>query len=183
MKIKELKKILESKKSDFAVFYTQDSSRISPNMLYFSGYSGIGALVVPKKQEPFLAVPEMECERAKKSVIKNVYTMEKKKFFESMQNILKRCGIQAKNIMIDKNNFTLNSYKYFKKQFKKVKISDTSQDCARLREIKTDEEVTILKKSCSYADKILQKSIKTNMFIKMENLFEAKGYSSFPSIA
>ena len=169
MKINEFKKILENKKADFALLYNPDSTEVNPNMFYFSGYSGFGALVVPKKQTPFLVVPDMELERAKQSMIKKAYSMEKKKFFESIYRIIKKNHIKTKNAAIDKNNFTLNSYKHFKKQFKQVKSKDISLECLKLREIKTEKEIQFLRKSCSYADRILQKAIKNFKSFKTES--------------
>src|SRR3989344_9607951 len=101
MRINELKPILGKKRSDAAVFYNSDSSKINANMLYFSGYKGLGALVIPKKHAPFLIVPEMEVQRAKKSMVKKVYSMEKKKFIESMYKIIRKKGIKVRNIAID----------------------------------------------------------------------------------
>ena len=72
----------------------------NPNMFYFSGYSGLGALVISKKQTPFLIVPEMEFERAKKSMIKRVYSMNKKRFFESIHAIIKKNKIKSMIIEI-----------------------------------------------------------------------------------
>ncbi len=161
MKIKEFQAILQKKKADFSIFYSPDSGKVNPNMLYFSGYSGIGALIVPKNKPAFLITPEMEFQRARKSGIKKVYSMEKKKFFESIFKIIRRSGLKAGTVAIDKNNFTLNSYKHFKKQFKRIKTSDIFLDCLKLREIKTEKEIWILKKSCSYAGKILEKAIRT----------------------
>ena len=160
MKLDEFKRILEKKKTDFALFYNSDSSRYNPSMFYFSGYRGIGALIVPRNRQPFLAAPEMELEKAKKSMVKRVYSMEKKKFFESIRAIMKKNGLKARKVAIDKNNFSLNSYRHFKKQFKNVKAADISMGCMKLREIKTEKEVQILKKSCSYADRIIQKAIR-----------------------
>lgn len=86
--------------------------------------------------------------------------MEKKRFFESAYNVIRKNKLKTKNIAIDKNNFTLNSYKNFKKQFKKIKAKDIALDCLKLRQIKTKKEIKILKKSCNYADKFLQKTLK-----------------------
>ena len=169
MKIKELQSILEKKKCDFALFYNSDSAKANPNMSYFSGYKGLGALVVPKNRQPFIIAPEMEFERAKKSMIKKAYSMEKKRFFESIKNIIKKNRLKISNIAIDKNNFTLNSYRHFKKQFRKIKSKDISLECLKLRETKTEKEIQLLKKSCSYADKILQKAIKNFKSFKTES--------------
>lgn len=169
MKIKELQSFLKKKKSDFAFFYNSDSTKVNPNMLYFSGYNGLGALVIPVNNRPFLIVPQMEFQRAKKSMIKKIYSMEKKRFFESIYDAVKNVKLRAKNIAIDKNSFTLNAYKHFKRHFKKIKAKDIAVECTKLREIKTEKEMQILRKSCSYADKIIQKLIKNFNDFKTES--------------
>ncbi|MBI2654619.1 aminopeptidase P family protein [Candidatus Woesearchaeota archaeon] len=169
MRINEFKAILDEKNLDFAVFYNLDSARVNPNLFYFSGYKGMGALVIPKNNHPFLIVPEMEYQRAKRSMIKKVYSMEKKRFFPSIYKVVKKNKLKSKNLAIDKNNFTLNSYGHFKKQFKKIKAKDISLDCIKLRQIKTEKEIKLIKKSCSYADKILQKLIKNFKHFETES--------------
>ena len=169
MRLQDFQSILKKKSIDFALFYTGDSSRISHQLFYFSGYKGVGVLAVPSDKAPFLIAPKMEFESAKKSAIKKIYPMEKKKFFESVYEIIRKKKIKARNIAIDKNHFTLNSFKYFKKQFKNTKISDISLDCLKLRELKTDDEIEILRKSCGYADKILQKAINNFRDFKTES--------------
>ena len=156
MKIIELRKIIRQKKCNFALFY--NSEKPNPNMQYFTGYNGAGILVVPRNKTPFIMAPQMEFERARKSLIKKIFQMEKKKFFDSAYETIRNHG-KAKNIAIDNNNFTLNSFKAFKKSFGKPKTHDISLSCIKLREIKTQIEIEYLKKSCFYADKILQKSI------------------------
>lgn len=172
-KLEEFKSILEDKKCNFALFHNSDPSISNLNMFYFSGYGGIGALIIPKNKPPFLTVPEMEFESAKKSTgngFFRIYKLEKKEFFESIYKIAKRNGLKMGNMAIDRNNFTLNSYRHFKKQFKSAKTKDVSQDCLRLREIKTEKEIKILKKSCGYTDKILQKLIRNFKSFKTESL-------------
>ncbi len=160
MRINEFREILDDKKCDFSLFYNSDSTRHNANMLYFSGYSGLGALIIPKNKPAFLIVPEMEFHRARKSFIKKVYSMEKKKFFESIYRIIRKNRLKTRNIAIDKNSFTLNSYRHFKKQFSNIKTKDIAIDCLKLRQTKTEKEIKFIKKSCNYADKILQKTIK-----------------------
>ena len=69
MKIKEFKAVLGKKRADFALFCNSDSSRYNANMLYFSGYKGLGALAVPKSKPAFLIAPDMEIERARRSMV------------------------------------------------------------------------------------------------------------------
>jgi Xaa-Pro aminopeptidase len=138
-------------------------------MFYFSGYNGLGALVIPKKHKPFLIVPEMEFQKAKKSMVRQVYSMDKKRFFESIFATLKKNNIKSKKIAIDNNNFTLNSYKHFKKQFKKSRTNDIALECLKLRQIKTMKEIKTIKKAFNYGNKILNKTIKNFKDFKKES--------------
>lgn len=156
MKTRELRAFLEEKGIDFALFYSAGMG-VNPNFRYFSGFNGPGALLAGK--DTFLLVPKMEEERARKCNIRNVYPIDKKRLFESVLGIVKKKKLRHKKIGIDKNSFTLNAYKGFRKCFKS-KISDISGCCARLRTIKTDGEIKLLAKSCSHADKIIQKCIR-----------------------
>ncbi len=176
MELKKFRSFLDVKSFDYALFYNS-SSVVNSNLFYFSGYSGIGALIVPVKHEPFLIVPDMELERAKKSQIKEVYSMDKKKFFESIYQIIKRRKIKTKNIAMDYTNFNLNSYKVFKKNFKKVKTKDISLDCLKMRQIKSDKEIEITKESCYYSDKIMQKAISNFKDFKTES--DASAFLSY----
>ena len=81
MRIKDLQDILEKKNLDFAFFHNLDSMKTSPNIAYFSSYNGLGALVIPKRKSPFLLAPKMECEKAKESMVKKVYAIDKKRVF------------------------------------------------------------------------------------------------------
>ena len=83
MKIKELQKELVKKKVDFALFYNLNPDGLDVNLFYFSGYKGIGALVVGQKKA-FLMVPKMEFTKAKESMVKRVYNIDKKRLFDSI---------------------------------------------------------------------------------------------------
>lgn len=167
MKIKQLQKSFKKNKIDFGLLINLEMEA-NPNFYYLTHYNGIGALITSKKQPPFLIVPKMEYQRAKKSIIKRIYKLEKKKFFETIKETAKKRKLKTKIIGIDKNNFTLSLYKNFKKQFK-GKIKDISLDCQKLREVKTEKEVEYLKKSCSYASNILKKTIKNFKNFKTES--------------
>ncbi len=169
MSIKDLKGFLEAKKIDFAFFYNLDSSKINPNMVYFAGYDGLGALIVPKNKEPILLAPKMEFENAGKGSIKRVYAMDKKRFFDSVKVIMKKNGIKSKTAAIDGNNFSFNFYKHFKKSFKSIKTKDITLECLKQRSIKTEKEIEIIEKGFNYADKILKKAINELKGLKTES--------------
>ena len=76
MKIKNLQALLRKRNIDAALFLNLEFDALEPNILYFSDYSGIGALVVPKKSKPFLVVPQMEYTKAK---LTNIPVIKKQK--------------------------------------------------------------------------------------------------------
>ncbi len=169
MRIKDMQHILEKKKADFAFFYNLDSVKINPNIAYFTGYSGLGALIIPKRKNPFLLTPKMEYEKAKKSMVKKVYAIDKKKFFDSVKSIMRKNGLRGRNIAIDGANFNLSFYRQFKKEFKKAKTEDISLDCLKLRQIKIAKEIQIMKTAFNCADKILNKAINNFKDFKTES--------------
>jgi len=168
MKIKEFQNLLWEKGADFALFYSVGMN-VNPNLFYFTQYTGIGCLIIPKKHGPFLIVPKMEYQRAKKSLVKQVYLMDKKKFFESVDVVINKNKLKRNAISIDCDNFSLNVFKHYKKQFKKSKTKDISSECLKLRQIKNNKEIVILKKSCGYANKILEKAVNNFKNFKTES--------------
>jgi Xaa-Pro dipeptidase len=173
MKVKRFQKVLKKKGVDFALLYNIDSTRLDPNLFYFSGYEGIGAMVIPKKKKPFLLVPKMEYERARKGKIM-VYVLDKKRLFEGVLNLIKKKGIRHKKIGIDKDVCTLNTYKYFRMIFRGVKTYDVVKDCYRLRQIKDREEIKIIRNVCKITNDIMEKAIKR--FKKFRTESEVKAF-------
>jgi Xaa-Pro aminopeptidase len=190
MKLKEFQDILKKRKIDFALFFNLNPIEADHNLFYFSGYSGIGVLVIGQKKA-FLLVPKMEYEKARKSRIRKVYALDKKKLFDSVLEKIKKNKIKRKKIGIDKSVVTLTEYSAFKKSFKKCKIANVSRICYELRETKTKEEIRIIKKACQITDKILTKCFKnfrrfkyeTDVVVFLEQETRRSGCSfSFPPI-
>ena len=51
VKIKEFQQILRKKKIDFFIAVNIDFERIDYDTVYFSGYNGVGALIIPSKKK------------------------------------------------------------------------------------------------------------------------------------
>jgi Xaa-Pro aminopeptidase len=153
MKIGEFQEALKKKGIDFALFYNLDSTTYDADVAYFSGYKGIGALVIPAGKRPFLAVPEMEYEKAA-SGLKTLKWPKGKRLFEFISCVIARNKIKSRAIGINKNVFTLNVYKSLRKYFRKSRSIDIWELCEKTREIKTNREVRMIKKACSLADNI-----------------------------
>ena len=163
MKIPEFKNNLQNQYINIAIFYNLSAMQTDPNFFYFTGYEGIGALIIPKTKEPFLLIPKMEYERAKKhSRIKRLYLWDKKRLFETVKKILPKEKIKVKVIGVDYSNFTLSAFNALKNTFKGVKIKDVDSLCRKTRIIKTSEELSYIKKGCKITDKIFNGCMKNS---------------------
>jgi len=164
MRIKEFQEWLKGKNIDFALLlnnYKQD-----PNLFYLTQLDlEFACLIIPKNKKPLLIVSSFEKERVKKyGKIKNVIGKKKGRLFEYIKHRLNR----AKKIGINKNVFSVNEYKALKKYFKKCRFIDISQELTNLRQIKTKEEILLIKKSASIASKITEKCILNIKKLKTE---------------
>lgn len=150
MKLSKFQKELVNKKIDLAIFCNYDYDRINPNLFYFTGYEGLGTLVVTPK-DAFLIVPKMEFLKAKQ-YIKTYYNKEPFKFILSVlkKKRIGRVGIET--------TISLAMYKKLKKELK-CKIAFISDICSRLRAVKTEKEIKNVKYACKLASKILEKCL------------------------
>ena len=190
-KIKEFQEILKKKNVDFFIAANVDFERFEYDMAYFSGYTGVGALIMPKNKKPFLVVSRMEKERAKKGGIK-VYSPKKgKNLFEFIQEKVNQNKIKSKRIALNKEEFTLLLKDYLKKSFKKARLIDLRNELYQIREQKTNKEIEIIKKGCKMSDEILRtcfkefKEFKTEAEVKAFLEYETKKRGcnlAFPTI-
>lgn len=158
MSIEKLKEYLKAKKIDAAIFLNTRDERY---MFYFTGYEGIGCLIVPRNMPAFLIVPKMEYERAKKTTKIRVNLWKGgKRLFEIFAEMRKRKKINVKTLGIVFNEFNLTSYRALRKYLKHVKIRDLSQICLILRSEKTEREISIIRKACKITDEIFIKCIR-----------------------
>jgi Xaa-Pro aminopeptidase len=173
MNLNRLKQLLKEKNLDLALFYDLERGQ-EKNMHYFSGYNGMGCLAVPKDKNAFIIAPLMEYERAKKTSGLRVYKWEKgKRLFESLGGILRKNKNKPRKIGICYEDFGLNVYKPLRKCIKKAKLKDITGDCLKIRSVKAEGEIKIIKKSCQIADSIMQGCIKNFKNFKTEEDVEA----------
>lgn len=155
MRVKEFQAFLQEKKVDASILVSIGMEP-DPNFFYFTGYEGAGALIIPKSGRPLLLAPKMEQERARKSRIKSVKILEKKRLFDSVREHVGR----AKKIGMDGSALALNAAKALRKSFRKARTIDVSRKIRELRTIKTMEEISYIRRSCREADSILQQCLK-----------------------
>ena len=175
-KIKEFQEILRKKKIDLAIFYNLELDGVGYDVLYFSGFRGVGVLVIPAKKKPFLVVSGLVAKKARKGLI--VYKQPKgKRFFEFIKEKIKQNKIKARRIGINKEEFTLAVKDALKKNFKKIRLVDLRKELYKLREQKTKEEIRIIREGCRISDEILKKCF-TN-FKKFRTESEAKAFLEY----
>ena len=176
MKIREFQKLLREKKIDFALFYNIESMEYDKDILYFSGYKGVGSLIIPKNKKAFLVVPRAEYGRVKKGKIKGYMLPKRKRLFESCLDSINKNKINKKKIGVNKDVFTLNVYRAFKRYFKKNKVIDVSRLCEKAREIKTEGEIKKIKKACKINGKIFNSLIKNIKNKKVKTELDIAGF-------
>ena len=142
--MEELKKWMSKNKVKYVVLI--NGERPNPNVIYLSGYTGYGVLVIPKKDEPFLYVPEMEFERAKKLGKFKVVQAEKK-LFEFLGK---------GKIGLDFENTSFKEAEFLKKTYKRNFV-DVSDVIKKARTIKNAEEISKIKQACKISDEIFKK--------------------------
>ena len=170
MRIRDFQQVMQKKSIDACFFYNINSLGYDPNLFYFSKYRGVGGLLILKTGKPVLIVPKMEIERAREHSSCSVVSWNKgDMLFGVVDSIIKRKKIKVKKIGIDKSVFALNVYKSLKKFFSKKKFVDIAKDCLKIREIKTEKEIAIIRKGCSITDKIMQKCFKSFSKFKTES--------------
>jgi Xaa-Pro aminopeptidase len=186
MKVKEFQQYLKSKKIQYSVFLNFDME-VNPNFFYFTGYSGIGALLIPDKGSCILFAPKMEYERAQKECRQGI-TIKKseKRLLEDAAGCVKQGPLG-----IDYDSISLTRMKSLKKLFKGKKFVDISKHCKTLRTTKTGEEIKLIKEGCKISDTILEvcfqhfPSFKTELEVGnfLEQETRRRGHTlSFPPI-
>jgi len=151
MKLNEFQKILEKRGIDLAIL-TNNTERKNTNFVYFARTNEINAILTINKN-PTLYVSLLELSIAKKySRIKNIKILDKKVFDDINK-------LKPKIIGVEKENLTLTQFINIKSKFNNTKFTDISKDIFNLRKIKTEEEIDNIKKSCKFADLVIQNAI------------------------
>lgn len=175
--IKELQKVLVKKKIDFALFANSDFERFNYDMAYFSGYGGVGVLVVPKKKKPFIIVPKIEAKNVNEPGLKVYKPHKKKRLSEITDEKIRQNRIRKGRVGINKQEFTLELKDIFKKALGKSRFVDLKNELYKLREQKTKKEIEIIRKGCRISDDILKKCFRRFKSFKTEG--EVKAYLEY----
>lgn len=163
MKIKEFQACLRKKGISSAILFNKGIHNIEPNFYYFAGSTHPYCIVIPAKSRPVLIASKMDAEAARKSSERMKVIVSSKNFFDSLKKYAK-----GKKIGIDKSAITILGFSRIKKNLKRRKFIDISQECLELRSVKTGKEIAIMKKGFMISDNILKKCFKNFRRFKTE---------------
>lgn len=150
MRLREFQNLMQKEEIDL-VLLSNSTEKINPNFVYFTQLEQINAVLLLNKNSALFASP-LELSIAKTSKIKDIRKIDKD-FFENIKKS------KPNTIGIDKNFITINQFKNLKSKFKNVNFKDVSKEIQKLRTVKTDEEIALIKKSCRFADLLIEESL------------------------
>jgi Xaa-Pro aminopeptidase len=153
MRLKEFQKELAKRGIGLALFFNLDGDNVDPNVVYFTQYTGFGALAITPKKA-LLVVPLAEQSRARRTSLVPVFGTKEK----LVKTIRQKLKIRAKKIGIDKNRISLNFHKKLQKELH-GSYADISNICLKLRTVKTKDEIDVIRKSCTAADSIMHMAL------------------------
>ncbi|MFA5948417.1 MAG: aminopeptidase P family protein [Candidatus Gracilibacteria bacterium] len=179
------------------------------NILYLSNFSGSTGFILQTKNKTYLFTDFRYILRAKNTIKKNINLVDITKMWKNTkaleahwQSILKENKI--KTLGLEEENLTVTRYKKFIKISKikghKIKFKNISGEVEKLREIKTSNELLLIKESQKINEKILvgikkiiQKSLRTKKILKeidlvweikkLAHLYKAEDISFEPIVA
>lgn len=116
-------------------------------------------LILPKGDEPFLLVPALDEEAAKaQSTVTKIFTHTDT---DNPYDVLKRCiGGTAARLGIEKNHLTVNRYESLSAALQAKQYIDVEEPIARMRAIKSPEEIIRLKNAVTIIEQVLDEGLK-----------------------
>lgn len=122
------------------------------NIAYLSNFTGSAGFILFTKNKYYLFTDFRYIERAKNTIKRGITIINTTKVWqnpkqlkESWQKILEKHHINT--LGIDESDLTLAKFKKFKKISPKIRFYDSSGEIEALREIKTRNEIRLIKKS------------------------------------
>ncbi len=176
MKLKELQKVLREKKLDAAIILKFD-----PSYFYFLQTKSMGALIVFARKKPLLLINNLES--LSLEIKQKVY----KDFWGEMQVVINKNKLKKIGISLPYLSVT-----HYRKYNKLAKIVDINNDVKILRETKTSEELSKIKKAILLSEEVLSDMLNNfdfktegdiKQFIKIEAIKKGCELSFEPIVA
>lgn len=170
MKLKQFQEFMKKEEIDLTLIYNY-LEKTNPNFVYFTKTSQITGILLLNKNTTLFSSPLEISIAEERSQIKNIKKLDKNIF----KNIKE---LKPKKIGIDKSFTNLNQFKNIKSKLKNIKFIDISPQIQKFRLIKTEEEISLIKKSCNFADLLINESInqikKTKTELELKKFIEKK---------
>lgn len=143
-KINKLRQLFKERKIDGIIL----SSHY--NRSYITGFTGTAGVVVISEKEAKIITDFRYVEQAKEQADGFEVIEHTNSLLAEISNQLKKMGIQ--NLGFEKNHTTYHTYEEYKEQFSQIELIPTSGLVEKLRLIKDDQEIKILKEAAEIAD-------------------------------
>jgi len=128
---------------------------------------GNSVLIIPSKGKPTIVTSELEKEKSKTGKIKNIKVPNK-----PILDYIKK-EFPSNTAALSFRHVNLSIYNKLKKQFPNTKFEDFTEVLSQLRIQKTKQEITLIKKECTIANKAFN-HITTNFNFKTESDLNAE---------
>lgn len=131
------------------------------NVRYMTGFTGTTALALVLKDKRYLITDFRYKSQATKEIERYGFELicENIDSVAKVGEILKENGV--KRLGIEKKNITLESFERFKVVFENIEFVGADEFFLEEREVKTEEEIAIIRKSIQIAEEALKKVIPT----------------------
>ncbi len=147
VRIDNFKKYLEKEKIDFAII-TQNVDRF-----YFTGTMQNGVLVVPQDHDPVLFVIRTYSTALEESSINDIRPYSGTK---DIVNFIRDKKVKASTIGIEMDVTPASLYERFKGLFDRAEIRDVSPGVKRLRMIKSNYELELMREAALRHDRVME---------------------------
>ena len=152
------------------------------NLFYLSGTSQSGHLFIPCSGEPLLMVRKSYQRALQESPITQIMEVKSLKI---IPDILLKKGFNTEKLGLELDVIPYNTWLVYKKVFKDSDMTDISEPLKKIRMIKSDHEIKLLKGACVILDQVFDEvpaMIREGMTeIELASLFEAglrrRGYA------
>lgn len=148
------------------------------NILYLSGFSGSHGFMLITKNKKILFTDSRCIEEAKNKIPKSIEVRNVTKLWKNPKELkeewletLKK--LRIKTLGFEGGSLTVNQFKKYKKMSPKIKFSDITGEIERLREKKTKNEISLIKKSQKITEKtfsLIKKFIQKNKSKKLREI-------------
>ncbi|MGL4867634.1 MAG: aminopeptidase P family protein [Cetobacterium sp.] len=149
----KLKRIMDEKNAD-AILITN-----LLNVRYLTGFTGTTGTALVIGNHKFFITDFRYVAQGKKEVEKNGFQLicENISVLKKVAELLKK--YEVKSICIENQSVTLDQFKLFKTIFPELNYIDLNDQFLKEREIKSEEEIAIIKKSIEIAEEALKRAV------------------------